>query len=282
MRPGRRHHRRRPDGPRARARRCEQAGVGVRLLGHATRTDQRPGAGLVLIADAGRRHRRVAARPRPRTEAVGASTRSCSTSPACWTGSRSTPLPTPALASAPSTRSNRSPIRRPHPSGSGGAFAGLEGDDRARRPPASGSPRALGMRAVRLAPGAKPAYHAGAVFASNYVVVLAAVAESLAREAGVPPPRRRDALPPAHAGHGRQPRARAGGGADRADPPGRRGDRPAPPRRAGAGDRRALSRARPGRPATRAGGGARARRRPTAVERALADERLSETFRPAP
>lgn len=67
-----------------------------------------------------------------------------------------------------------------------GAFAGLEGDDRALE---AGERLAgtLGMRAVRLAPGAKPAYHAGAVFASNYAVVLASVAEGLARQAGVAP-----------------------------------------------------------------------------------------------
>jgi predicted short-subunit dehydrogenase-like oxidoreductase (DUF2520 family) len=66
-----------------------------------------------------------------------------------------------------------------------GAFAGLEGDERAVE---AGERLAvtLGMRAVRLAPGGKPAYHAGAVFISNYAVVLAAVAEGLARAAGVP------------------------------------------------------------------------------------------------
>jgi predicted short-subunit dehydrogenase-like oxidoreductase (DUF2520 family) len=67
-----------------------------------------------------------------------------------------------------------------------GAYAGLEGDERAL---AAGEALAgaLGMHAVRLPPGAKPAYHAGAVIASNYVVVLAAAAERLAREAGVDP-----------------------------------------------------------------------------------------------
>jgi predicted short-subunit dehydrogenase-like oxidoreductase (DUF2520 family) len=66
-----------------------------------------------------------------------------------------------------------------------GAYAGLEGDERAL---AAGERLAalLGMRPVRLAPGAKPAYHAGAVIASNYAVALAAVAERLARWAGVP------------------------------------------------------------------------------------------------
>jgi predicted short-subunit dehydrogenase-like oxidoreductase (DUF2520 family) len=65
-----------------------------------------------------------------------------------------------------------------------GAYAGLEGDERAL---AAGERLAdvLGMRPVRLAPGAKPAYHAGAVIASNYAVVLAAVAEALARRAGI-------------------------------------------------------------------------------------------------
>ena len=65
-----------------------------------------------------------------------------------------------------------------------GAYAGLEGDERAL---VAGERLAglLGMRPVRLAPGAKPAYHAGAVIASNYAVVLAAVAEELARRAGV-------------------------------------------------------------------------------------------------
>ncbi|HUR96307.1 MAG TPA: DUF2520 domain-containing protein [Gemmatimonadales bacterium] len=68
-----------------------------------------------------------------------------------------------------------------------GAFAALEGDDRALD---AGERLAssLAMRAVRIAPGAKPAYHAGAVIASNYAVVLAAVAERVAHAAGVPAP----------------------------------------------------------------------------------------------
>jgi predicted short-subunit dehydrogenase-like oxidoreductase (DUF2520 family) len=65
-----------------------------------------------------------------------------------------------------------------------GAYAALEGDERAL---SAGERLAssLGMRSVRLGPGAKAAYHAGAVFASNYLVVIAAVAEELARRAGV-------------------------------------------------------------------------------------------------
>jgi predicted short-subunit dehydrogenase-like oxidoreductase (DUF2520 family) len=68
-----------------------------------------------------------------------------------------------------------------------GAYAALEGDPRAL---AAGErlAAALGMRTVHLATGAKPAYHAAAVFASNYVVAIAAVAERLARDAGVPAP----------------------------------------------------------------------------------------------
>jgi predicted short-subunit dehydrogenase-like oxidoreductase (DUF2520 family) len=67
-----------------------------------------------------------------------------------------------------------------------GAYAGLEGDERAL---AAGERLAawLAMRPVRLAPGGTPAYHAGAVIASNYTVALAAVAERLARRAGVSP-----------------------------------------------------------------------------------------------
>jgi predicted short-subunit dehydrogenase-like oxidoreductase (DUF2520 family) len=67
-----------------------------------------------------------------------------------------------------------------------GAYAGVEGDARAE---AEGEWLALmlGMHPVRLAASAKPAYHAGAVFAANFLVALAAVAERLARDAGVPP-----------------------------------------------------------------------------------------------
>jgi predicted short-subunit dehydrogenase-like oxidoreductase (DUF2520 family) len=66
-----------------------------------------------------------------------------------------------------------------------GSFAALEGDSGALD---AGERLAttLGMRAVRIAPGAKAAYHAGAVIASNYAVVLAEVAARLARQAGVP------------------------------------------------------------------------------------------------
>lgn len=67
-----------------------------------------------------------------------------------------------------------------------GAYAGIEGDDRAVRTGQSLA-HSLGMRPILLTAQAKPAYHAGAVFASNYLVTLAGVAERLAREAGIPP-----------------------------------------------------------------------------------------------
>lgn len=67
-----------------------------------------------------------------------------------------------------------------------GAFAALEGDDRAL---AEGERlcRLLGLEPLRLPPGAKPAYHAGAVIASNYVVTLADMAARVAVSAGVEP-----------------------------------------------------------------------------------------------
>jgi predicted short-subunit dehydrogenase-like oxidoreductase (DUF2520 family) len=67
-----------------------------------------------------------------------------------------------------------------------GAYAGIEGDDRAAAA-GEGLAAALGMRAVRVPAMGKPAYHAGAVFAANFTTVLAAVAERLARSAGIAP-----------------------------------------------------------------------------------------------
>ncbi len=66
-----------------------------------------------------------------------------------------------------------------------GAYAAVEGDDRAVT---SGSRIAelLGMHPFRLAAASKLKYHAGAVMAGNYSVVLAGMAARLAREAGVP------------------------------------------------------------------------------------------------
>lgn len=74
-----------------------------------------------------------------------------------------------------------------------GARFGVEG---------SGAARALAERIVRacdgvplaIVPGGKARYHAAAVFASNYAVVLLAVAERLMAEAGVAPEAARPAL----------------------------------------------------------------------------------------
>ena len=65
-----------------------------------------------------------------------------------------------------------------------GAYVGVDGDEGAI---ATGEQlaRALGAHAVRIPPGEKPRYHAAAVFASNFPVVLAAEAERLLREAGI-------------------------------------------------------------------------------------------------
>lgn len=66
-----------------------------------------------------------------------------------------------------------------------GAVAAVEGDPRAVAE-AERLARLLGLEAVRLAATAKPAYHAGAVMAANYVVALAAVAARVAERAGIP------------------------------------------------------------------------------------------------
>lgn len=65
-----------------------------------------------------------------------------------------------------------------------GAWAAVEGMPRAVET-AERLARDVGLRPFRLRPGAKPLYHAGAVFASNYFVVVEAVAERLLREAGL-------------------------------------------------------------------------------------------------
>ncbi len=68
-----------------------------------------------------------------------------------------------------------------------GAFAGIEGDERAL---AAGErlAHALEMTAVRVTAQGKARYHAGGVIAANYVVALAGVASRLAIEAGIPAP----------------------------------------------------------------------------------------------
>lgn len=65
-----------------------------------------------------------------------------------------------------------------------GAWYAIDGDAAAARA-AEALVTALDGRVLRLAPGGKPLYHAAAVFASNYLVALLAVAERLLAEAGV-------------------------------------------------------------------------------------------------
>ena len=89
------------------------------------------------------------------------------------------------LASVPSTVDGPQRLR--------GAWFGVEGE---------GSARVLAERIVGAAaghllpvrPGAKPLYHAAAVFASNYLVVLLEIAERLMTQAGVPEDGARKAL----------------------------------------------------------------------------------------
>ena len=65
-----------------------------------------------------------------------------------------------------------------------GAWAAVEGMPRAEEV-GEQLARAVGMRPFRIATKAKPIYHAGAVFASNYLVVVEAVAQRLLRHAGL-------------------------------------------------------------------------------------------------
>ena len=65
-----------------------------------------------------------------------------------------------------------------------GAWAAVEGMPRAVTT-AEALARDLGLRPFRVPSNAKPMYHAGAVFASNYLVVVEAVAQRLLRHAGL-------------------------------------------------------------------------------------------------
>lgn len=65
-----------------------------------------------------------------------------------------------------------------------GAWAAVEGMPRAVEV-AEQLAQAVGMRPFRLTARAKAVYHAGAVFASNYFVVVEAVAQRLLRHAGL-------------------------------------------------------------------------------------------------
>lgn len=65
-----------------------------------------------------------------------------------------------------------------------GTWVAVEGMPRAVEV-AEGLARDLEMRPFRVASSAKPVYHAGAVFASNYFVVVEAIAQRLLRHAGL-------------------------------------------------------------------------------------------------
>lgn len=67
-----------------------------------------------------------------------------------------------------------------------GAYAAVEGDDRAMREGERLS-RLLGLQPFRLSLDQKAVYHAGAVLVGNYAVALAGAASRLAKSAGVPP-----------------------------------------------------------------------------------------------
>ena len=65
-----------------------------------------------------------------------------------------------------------------------GGWFGLDGDDAAIEA-AQALARALGANVLRIPAGEKARYHAAAVLASNYPVVLAALGERLLHEAGI-------------------------------------------------------------------------------------------------
>lgn len=65
-----------------------------------------------------------------------------------------------------------------------GAWIGVDGDDAARACAARLAER-LGARVLRIPPGSKPRYHAAAVFAANFPVVLAELSLQLMRAGGV-------------------------------------------------------------------------------------------------
>ncbi len=80
-----------------------------------------------------------------------------------------------------------------------GAVAAVEGAERAVQV-ASTLARSIGLHPLRVEGANKTLYHAAAVFASNYIVVVGSVAESLLLEAGLTPDEAREALAPLVAG----------------------------------------------------------------------------------
>ncbi|HET6578624.1 MAG TPA: Rossmann-like and DUF2520 domain-containing protein [Gemmatimonadales bacterium] len=159
-----------------------RAGVEVTLLSRSRRPEETRGAGLLLIATPDDAIAGLASEL-ARERAVGAH------QVVLHLSGLLDRRPLESLASTGAGLGSFHPLQTiadpsSAPERLAGSYAGLEGDERAL---AAGErlASALGMRAVRLTPGAKPAYHAGAVIASNYTVVLADMAERLAREAGI-------------------------------------------------------------------------------------------------
>lgn len=76
-----------------------------------------------------------------------------------------------------------------------GAWAAVEGMPRAIET-AESLARSVGLRPFRVAPKFKAVYHAGAVFASNYFVVVEAVAQRLLRHVGLSDEQAWEALQP--------------------------------------------------------------------------------------
>jgi predicted short-subunit dehydrogenase-like oxidoreductase (DUF2520 family) len=74
-----------------------------------------------------------------------------------------------------------------------GAWVGIDGDARARDS-ATALAAALGAHTIAIPDGAKARYHAAAVFASNFPVVLAAIAARLMADVGVDPEAARGAV----------------------------------------------------------------------------------------
>ncbi len=162
----------------------EAAGVAVGLLGRQRRPEDTRGADLVLVATPDDAIASVAAELAREHAIVEAQVVLHLSGLLDRTALRPLASTRAGLGSFHPLQSVADPVAAPERLR--GAYAALEGDERAV---AAGEDLAavLGMHRLRLAPGTKPAYHAGAVITSNYVVVLASLAERLAREAGVPP-----------------------------------------------------------------------------------------------
>ena len=111
-------------------------------------------------------------------------TRPCSTCPDCWTAGHWRHYPRPARGWDRSIHFKPYPTRWPPRSACSAPMPASKGTPRALEA-GDRLAGAMGMTAIRLSSGGKPAYHAGAVMAANYTVALAGVAERLAVEGGV-------------------------------------------------------------------------------------------------